>query len=126
MKQEEAAIQAAIVAHFRKTYEGVICHCPNGGKRGKLEAIRLKEMGVQAGHPDLLIYSPKGFFLMEVKEPKGTLSDSQKKLFPQLQNMGFDIATVFSVEEGKRALSEWKLPLKEPVRRSEVEARTGF
>jgi hypothetical protein len=126
MKQEEAAIQAAIVAHFRKTYAGRAAHVPNGGWRGKLEAVRLKQMGVEAGHPDLVFYTPKGVFLIEVKTSVGALSGAQNRFVEDLQNLGFDVAIIRSVDEGKAALAAWGLPKKEPTRRSEVEIRTGF
>lgn len=29
-------------------------HCPNGGSRNKAEAVKLKQMGVKAGIPDLV------------------------------------------------------------------------
>lgn len=32
------------------------CHVPNGGKRGKTEAARLKGLGVKPGVPDVLIF----------------------------------------------------------------------
>ena len=122
----EDEIQTAIVTHFRKYYEGFIAHVPNGGRRGKLEAMRFKAMGVLPGHPDLIIYCPKGVFLMEVKEPKkGTLSDNQKKLFPRLQDLGLDLAIVWSIDEAKRAFMAWGLPRKMPGSAS-PELQTGF
>ena len=37
----------------------MLFHIPNGGKRGKLEAIRFKKMGVLAGVPDLFLPAPR-------------------------------------------------------------------
>ena len=37
-------------------------HCPNGGSRNKLEAVKLKQMGVKAGVSDLILPYPKGSY----------------------------------------------------------------
>lgn len=45
---------------------------PNGGKRGKLEAARLKAQGVTAGVSDLLLALPRGHYSglwIELKRP---------------------------------------------------------
>lgn len=34
------------------------CAIPNGGKRGKIEAARMKALGTKRGAPDLLIFTP--------------------------------------------------------------------
>ena len=36
----------------------LFCHVPNGGRRDKREAYRLRASGVVAGVPDLLIFDP--------------------------------------------------------------------
>lgn len=108
----ESAIQIAIVAHFRRTYEGYAVHVPNGGRRGRLEAIRFKRMGVQPGVTDLIFFTPRGCYVMEVKTETGVLSDAQKKFITALQNMGFDCAIVHSFDEGARAFVAWGLPRK--------------
>ena len=37
-------------------------HCPNGGSRNKAEAVKLKQMGVKAGIPDLCLPVPMGVY----------------------------------------------------------------
>ena len=37
-------------------------HCPNGGSRNRLEAVKLKQMGVKAGVSDLCLPYPKGIY----------------------------------------------------------------
>ena len=37
-------------------------HCPNGGSRNKAEAVKLKQMGVKAGIPDLCLPVPMGMY----------------------------------------------------------------
>lgn len=57
-------------------------HCPNGGSRNKAEAVKLKQMGVKAGIPDLCLPVPMGMYnglYIEMKYDTGRLEDSQKK-----------------------------------------------
>lgn len=121
----EATIQAAIVAHFRRTYEGRIIHPANGGRRGRLEAIRFKAMGVEAGVPDLIAFTPRGVYCLEVKTDQGRLSAAQRAFIADLQDYGFDVATVHSVDEAKAAFKAWSLPPKAATL-SAAEYRTGF
>ena len=37
-------------------------HCPNGGSRNKAEAVKLQQMGVKAGIPDLCLPVPMGMY----------------------------------------------------------------
>jgi hypothetical protein len=122
----EADIQAAIVAHYRKTYAGRVIHVPNGGQRGKREAIRFKAIGVEAGCPDLIVFNPRGVFCVEVKTGTGKLSPSQEQFIDDLRDMLIDVAVVRSLDEAKMAFSAWKLATLEARERSEAELRTGF
>ena len=42
-------------------------HCPNGGKRSKIEASIFKGLGVKAGIPDVLIFYRAQIFGLELK-----------------------------------------------------------
>lgn len=56
-------------------------HCPNGGSRNKAEAIKLKQMGVKAGVPDLHLPVPKGIYnglYIEMKYGEGTIQKTQR------------------------------------------------
>lgn len=57
-------------------------HCPNGGSRNKAEAVKLKQMGVKAGIPDLCLPVPMGMYsglYIEMKYDAGRLEDSQEE-----------------------------------------------
>lgn len=87
---------------------------PNGGKRSRIEAAIMNGLGTRAGFPDLIVMipsreyegvrapksNPKVLFL-ELKAPKGKLSDSQKGWQMFLQDGGFqwhEIRTFEAVE----------------------------
>ena len=107
----EEKIQAKIIAELHRRYECLVVHVPNGGYRSKTEAVRLKETGVTAGHPDLIVYRPGGgVYLIEVKAPGGTISPAQKAFGSRLRRWSFNVAVVFSVEEALKAAEIWCLP----------------
>jgi hypothetical protein len=76
------------VSWFRKTFPDVrIFAIPNGGKRSKREAERLKLEGVSPGVPDLFI--PQWRLWIEMKTAKGgRTSDEQKDWIRYLESLG--------------------------------------
>lgn len=62
MNHPEDAIQRAVLAWLSAELPDLAeraLHVPNGGRRGKVEAARLKGLGVRPGVPDLLILAPR-------------------------------------------------------------------
>ena len=60
----------------------LIYHVPNGGKRSKTEAIRLKRAGVKKGVPDLCLPVPRSNYnglYIEMKYGNGRTSKEQKE-----------------------------------------------
>jgi len=83
--------QRQFISWFRKNYEiphGVrIFAIPNGGLRGKREAMKLKAEGVTSGVPDLFI--PQWLLWIEMKRQKeGYPSQEQKDWIEYLQSIG--------------------------------------
>jgi len=68
-------------------------HIPNGGKRGKAEAARLKAQGVKAGVPDICLPVARGGYhglYIELKRVQGgRVSAEQKEWIPKLQRQGY-------------------------------------
>lgn len=66
---------------------------PNGGKRSKPEAARMKAAGVKAGVPDMFLPVSRGAFhglYIELKRQQGgTLSDAQRQWLDDLRAQGF-------------------------------------
>ena len=60
---------------------------PNGGRRGKVEAARLKLEGVTKGVPDLFI--PEWGIWIEMKTKTGRLSMEQKDWLSYLEGCGY-------------------------------------
>ena len=105
MKNEEHRIQCGIVhwARLQKLPVCILHAIPNGGQRHIVVACKLKAEGQLAGIPDLFLpLAAQGFhgLYIEVKKPKGVLSQSQKTIFPMLEKQGYAIRIVRSVREG--------------------------
>ena len=84
----------------------------HGGKRGKREAGRLKAKGVRPGWPDIEIMWQRRAHFIELKAPKGLLSDNQIDTHLALKQAGALIATCRCVEEVEGTLRGWGLPLR--------------
>ena len=69
----------------------MLLHIPNGGKRNKLEAIRLKREGVRAGVPDLFLPVARGKYhgmFVELKAGKRQADQSAEGVDPQAERAG--------------------------------------
>jgi len=83
----EHSEQSRFVQWVRQTHKVRIFAIPNGGKRGKAEAMRLKVEGVSAGIPDL--YIPTWKLWVEMKRAKGgVVSPAQKDWHNYLIDVG--------------------------------------
>ncbi|ACL59121.1 VRR-NUC domain-containing protein [Methylobacterium nodulans] len=103
----EHHIQAAIVARLRGSFDAIVAAVPNGGRRGKREAVELRAEGVEPGHPDLIAYGRDGrVLLLEVKAAGGSLSAAQRRLIPNLRERGFPVAVVRDIEGAVQAMRE--------------------
>ena len=97
MKEDsEHLIQRESVQWIRQYTPFLVYAIPNGGKRGRLEAMRLQAEGVTAGMPDL--HLPELRLWIEMKTPTGTVSPVQKAMHDRLAVMD-TVAVCRSVQE---------------------------
>lgn len=85
-------------------------HCPNGGSRNRLEAVKLKQMGVKAGVSDLHLPYPKGIYhglYIEMKYGNNKQQDSQKEFLSDMAAAGHYVVTCYSAEEAIKILQEY-------------------
>ena len=83
-------------------------HVPNGGLRSKREAARFKLMGVKPGVSDLVISMPEGRTgYMEIKSPKGRLTEDQENFLAAMAANGNLTAVVRSLDEAADILAAW-------------------
>lgn len=90
---EQAALMAEIEVRYPKVFE-LIYHVPNGGHRHKLVAAKLKQQGVKAGIPDLVLPMARGGYFGLYIEFKATIdpapvSASQTACIRRLNEQGY-------------------------------------
>ena len=91
---EQVALMRWLECRFQAAY-AVTWHTPNGGRRDKVTAAKLKAQGVKAGIPDLQLAMARGGYFGLFIEFKATpphdadVSNSQKDMLAKLQGQGY-------------------------------------
>jgi hypothetical protein len=93
-------------------HEAVFCSIPNGGKRNKGTAGKLKAEGLQSGAPDLLILWRGRAIGLELKTGKGRLSPQQMAFSMRWTTAGGLYAVARSLEEVADLLDAAGVPLR--------------
>ncbi len=109
MNRPEQEIQKLLFKHIRsRAMPGVFAfHCPNGGKRSKIEASIFKGLGVKAGIPDVLIFYRAQIFGLELKAAKGRVSPAQLATMNDMEMAGARVAVACSLDEALITLEYW-------------------
>ena len=85
-------------------------HVPNGGSRNRVEAAKLKEMGVKAGVADLFLPCPKGIYCglyIEMKYGSNRHTDKQKEFLADMAENGYFVVTCYSADDAIKAMEEY-------------------
>ena len=99
------------VAYWLRAAGIFFCAIPNGGKRNRAEAARMKTEGVTAGAPDIVIFdappNKRGFVgvALEMKAPKGRISDEQTTFLERLGAAGWWVIVGYGADDAFRKLS---------------------
>lgn len=106
VKAEEALQRAVVQLLALYEQRGLLAyaHVPNGGWRSRAEAGRFRAMGVRAGVPDLIVWTPRGHFQIELKAGKGRLSEPQADWHSTMSRLGHFVYVCRSVEDVLAAL----------------------
>ena len=98
--------QILFVNWMRKNYkEHRIFHIGNGGLRNKAIALKMKNLGVSAGIPDLCIPSLRMYIEMK-RSDGGVVSKEQKDWIAYLASVGYSVAVCHGFEESKMLIIE--------------------
>lgn len=85
-------------------------HCPNGGSRNKIEAVKLKQMGVKAGVSDICLPYQRGIYCglyIEMKYGNNRHTEEQKEFLRDMQEAGHFVVTCYSAEDAVNVLKEY-------------------
>ena len=121
MRHQEDAEQKALIqwARLEKIVGDHIFAIPNGGKRNKKEAIRLKAQGVKAGVSDLFLPLAHGghFGLwIEMKSSLGKLTDTQEEWLLKMEKQGYEIAVCYNWLQARDTIKRYiQLPVTQAV-----------
>lgn len=114
MRHVEDALQSSVVDYLRFVAPDCVTFAvPNGGKRNKREAGRLKAAGVLAGVPDLVVVAPGQVIFMELKAPKEYAKKHQIEIHERLRAFGHTVAIVRSIDDARNTLRACGVRLRE-------------
>jgi len=108
--------EQTILFQWAKMYKGtypeldLLFHVPNGGKRDKLTAIKLKAQGVKSGVPDLCLPVPRGEYhglFVELKTKNNTATEKQKEWLCALQKQGYAVAVCYGWENASEKIKKY-------------------
>ena len=108
--EQEIVIRWCEVQSCKHKELGLIYHCPNGGKRNRLEATALKRQGVKAGVPDLCLPVARNNFhglYIEMKVGNNTCTENQKKWLRRLKEEGYKTIVCYGADEAIEILKEY-------------------
>jgi hypothetical protein len=114
VRRPEEQLQRAVV-DLLQVYANrgllAFCHVPNGERRDRATAGRLKAMGTTPGVPDLLIWADGGrCFGIELKAGAGKLSPAQTVWHATVSGLGHRVYVCRSVDDVERVLRTEGVP----------------
>ena len=100
------------ISERRYPFLNWIIHVPNGGKRPRGEAGKLKALGVRPGVPDFLLPlpSPSGQWrglAIELKSDRGRLSTAQSAWLERLSQAGWLVGIARSLDDFQRLVHQY-------------------
>lgn len=119
-KDVEGPIHRAVLHYLRTTLPAawIIHHTPNK-PRSKQQGAQERRNGAIAGWPDLGIYGParngSSVWFAEIKPPGVRVPDHQRDMHDRLMDAGFSVRVIRSVEDARKAVSDWGLPSKDAL-----------
>lgn len=112
MKRPEQILQKACVVWLelqRRMGRLNYYHVPNGTYRSKKMAWIMKQQGLRAGVPDLVLLFPGGrTIFVELKSRYGKPSPAQKEFHEELRLMGFEVHIVKTLDELMNVYHEYE------------------
>ena len=110
----EQALQIAVAQFLDLALPGTAwwMHVPNAAKRGVVEAVMFKRLGMKAGAPDLFIFWRSRCYAIELKSEAGSLSETQRNVHELLHMAGVPVVVCRSIKEVEYALRTWFFPLR--------------
>lgn len=109
----EDDLQMQCVRWFRLQFPKLarlLHHSPNGGRRDAREGARFKQMGTQAGFPDLiLLVAANGYhaLMLELKTRTGRQQDTQKEYQQLVEAQGYKYVVIRSFDQFRETIKDY-------------------
>lgn len=119
MRRPELATHRAVAEYLQAVLPPSVFWTtfPAGGG-GRARGAQLKAIGLQAGVPDILvIYCGRTYFI-ELKAPRGRLSEAQETCHPRIWEAGAPVGIAKSVDDVRSLLAGWGIPTREAQARA--------
>lgn len=104
----EDHLHIQVCYYLRTQYpKAIFHHSPNEGKRGYVQKIKIKEMGVKAGFPDLIVIFEGRNLGLELKTEKGIETKFQTEWIKVLSGNGWMAAVAWGFDEAKQIIDQF-------------------
>jgi hypothetical protein len=115
-RQPEAALQTQVCHFLSLSLDGNSWYTaiPLGGG-GRLRGAQLKRTGTKPGVPDILVTNDGRAIWLELKTPRGALSDAQRYCHEQIKRARCPVYIVRSIDDVIAALQAAGVPLRAKV-----------
>lgn len=115
MKQEEHREQVFLFAWaawavMERPELALLFAVPNGGLRDAVTGKRLKDEGVKAGVPDIILPVPRGAYhglFIELKAGKNRPTAEQRGWLEALEGQGYRAAVCYGAAEARALIEEY-------------------
>lgn len=108
--EQKALFDYAFLVERRVPEWGLLFAIPNGGKRSKAAAGKLRAEGVKAGVPDIFLAVARGTYhglFIELKAKGGSATQAQKLWMAALKAQGYAVALCFGWEAARTTIEEY-------------------
>lgn len=109
--KNEYRIQADFIRYLELMYpELLYTTSPAGFIMSAGMAMKMMRMGYRKGTPDLTIYEPRGEYhglFIEFKDPKGVVSEEQRRFLDRASELGYATAVCYSTDEAISLLEQY-------------------
>ena len=114
-REEEHRLQVACVNWYRlqhRKYADSLIAVPNGGKRDKTTAKKMKAEGQLAGVADLILLKSNRYYgalMIEMKTRTGRQAETQKQWQEYIEQQGYKYVVCRSIEDFMREVNDYLL-----------------
>lgn len=105
---KEDHLQMQVATYLNLQYPDLLWHhCPNEGKRTAFERYKIKNFGIRAGMPDIMIFKKHDVYCglaIELKIRPNTMTKKQLECMDGLWRAGWNHVVCYDFDEAKKII----------------------